>query len=723
VEVTDGWRAAIADEELRRRYPEVGFDDSGWEPIAAVSQWRSTPAFAQTDGPLLYRVKFGASDEGARSWLCFDGIFYTADVWLDGNYVGDTEGYFVPHAFEITDALRGSHEHTLALEVACARPSDLTQKRNITGVFQHWDCLDPDDNPGGIWRPVRLAHTGPVRIESLRVACPRADTERATLELAADLDTTEALTVLVRTVISHGGRSVDHEAEHKLAAQDNAITWRVDVDEPTLWWPHALGAPNLARVDVSVFVVADDGTHDLVASDTRALTTGLRAVSMRDFQWTVNGERLFVKGVNHGPTTQRLAEASTDQVVRDIELAKQANLDMVRVHAHVARPELYEAADQQGVMLWQDMPLQWGYARGLRKQAARQARAMVDVLGHHPSIAIWCGHNEPFALDSTQVNEESRAKVVRTFIVGQQLPTWNKTILDSTIKRALERADKTRPVIAHSGVLPHVGGTGTDTHVYFGWYHGEEREFPDWLRRIPRLAQFVSEFGSQAIPDSDEFMDAPRWPDLDWTRLAHTHCLQLEPFERYVAPTDYANYDDWRAATQRYQATILKHHIETLRRLKYRPTGGFAAFYWADAHPAVTWSVLDHNRKPKLGYYALAAACAPVIVVADRPDAHYAPGDPIELDVHVVSDERAPIAAVRTTATVTFPDGSVHRQAWVGDVPADACVRVGTITAASPNAIGPITIDLSASGPGLDVTNQYVAQIVDEGSSGARMEP
>lgn len=711
MEVSDGWRAAIADDDLRRRYPELDFDDSGWPLVASCSHWRSHPAFADTDGPLLYRTRFEATDEGARSWLCFDGIFYNADVWLDGKYLGDTEGYFVPHAFEVTDALRDRREHTLALEVACARPTDLSQKRNITGVFQHWDCLDPDDNPGGIWRPVRLAFTGPVRIATLRVLCPRADAARAGLELSAALDTNEAVTVRVRTVVRHGAHAVDHEADHTLAADHNAITWRVDLDEPTLWWPHVLGDTNLAEVSVAVFIVADNGTDDLVASDTRTVTTGLRSVSMRGgFQFSVNGERLFLKGVNHGPTTQRLAEASADQVAHDIELAKRANLDLVRVHGHVARPELYDAADKHGVLLWQDLPLQWGYARGLRRQAARQARATVDLLGHHPSIVLWCGHNEP------------PAKTMGDFVVGQQLPTWNKSVVDASIRRAFERADNTRPVIAHSGVLPHVGNAGTDTHLYFGWYYGDERDFPAWVRRVPRLARFVSEFGSQAIPDSDDFMGSERWPDLDWTRLSHTHGLQLEPFDRYVSPQDYASYDDWRAATQRYQATILKHHIETLRRVKYRPTGGFAAFLWADAHPAVTGSVLDHERRPKMGYYALAAACAPVIVVAERPAATYGPGDAVELDIHVISDRRDSIAAARTTVTMRFADGSAHSQAWVGDIPADACVHVGTLRAASPDAIGPITIDLSTSAPGLDVTNQYVAQIVGGGDAGARME-
>ena len=51
------------------------------------------------------------------------------------------------------------------------------------------------------------------------------------------------------------------------------------------------------------------------------------------------------------------------------------------------------------MLLWQDLPLQWGYARSVRKQAVRQARKAVEILGHHPSVAIWCGHNEPLAID------------------------------------------------------------------------------------------------------------------------------------------------------------------------------------------------------------------------------------------------------------------------------------------------------------------------------------
>ena len=80
-------------------------------------------------------------------------------------------------------------------------------------------------------------------------------------------------------------------------------------------------------------------------------------------------------------------------------LAKEAGLDLLRVHAHVSRPELYDAADEAGLLLWQDFPLQWGTPAASAEQAVRQAREAVDLLGHHPSVAIWCGHNEPLAID------------------------------------------------------------------------------------------------------------------------------------------------------------------------------------------------------------------------------------------------------------------------------------------------------------------------------------
>src|SRR5262245_57216291 len=170
------WRAAGADDTLRRSYADAGFDDGGWEPVTVPGHWRSTPAFSASDGPLLYRARFEAAAPaaGRRAWLCFDGLFYQGAVWLDGGHLGDPEGYFVPHAFEVTEALAARSEHVVAAEVTCNPPRDPGSRRNLTGAFQWGDEIEPGWNPGGIWRPVRLAETGPVRIMALRVLCREA---------------------------------------------------------------------------------------------------------------------------------------------------------------------------------------------------------------------------------------------------------------------------------------------------------------------------------------------------------------------------------------------------------------------------------------------------------------------------------------------------------------------------------------------------------------------
>jgi beta-mannosidase len=694
MELSEGWRAAVADDRVRRVYADAPFDDGGWEPVAVPGHWRSVPAFAGTDGPLLYRARFAAPapSEERRAWLTCEGIFYQADVWLDGAYLGDTEGYFVPHAFEVSDALRDRAEHVLAVEVACSASRDPGSRRNLTGAFQWGDHVDPAWNPGGIWRPVLLAETGPVRIASLRMVCREASAERAVVAVRAVLDSDAARRVRLRTEVGVH----DHEHDQSLAAGPNEVNWTVTVERPERWWPRALGAPTLHAARVAVL------TEDGALSDERRLRTGLRSVRVRRGVWSVNGERLFVKGTAVGPTRPALADATPAQVRADVDAALDLGLDLVRVHAHVARPELYDAADEAGLLVWQDMPLLGPYARGIRRQAARQAAALVDHLGHHPAVALWCGHDQP-AAPPAAVGGDALAGAVRS-TAARAVPSWNRSVLDGSVRRALQRADGSRPVLA-----------GTDPDPWLGWHQGDERELPGVARTLPRLVRFVDTVGAPAVPSGAgaAFARPDDWPDLDWDRLAAHHGLEPAVMAARVPPAAYATFAAWRDATQRYQAELLRREVEELRRLKYRPTGGFVQYRLADAGPGISWSVLDHERRPKAGYAALAAACAPVVVVADRLPASVTVGQALAADVHVVSDRREPIAAAEVTATLSWPGGH-HRWRWRGDVGPDACVRVGTLQAVvpEPDGPGPLRLDLELRLPGgAVVTNEYAATV------------
>ena len=301
--------------------------------------------------------------------------------------------------------------------------------------------------------------------------------------------------------------------------------------------------------------------------------------------------------------------------------------------------------------------------------------------------------------------------MIGRYLLLQELPTWNKSVLDRWVKRAFESADETRPVVAHSGVVPHLPQlTGTDSHLHFGWYYGDLRDLSGFAATVPSMVRFVGEFGARSIPLNAEFMEPHRWPQLDWTGLGVRHGLELAQFEQHVPPGPYATLEEWGIATQRYQAEMLRDQIETLRRLKYRPTGGFCLMMFNDSAPAVSWSVLDHERQPKLAHQAMIDACRPVIVVADRMPDVVRSGEALAVDVHVVSDLHHSLDQVMCTATLRWPGGH-HLWKWQGDVPPDECVRIGIVRFVCPEVEGELWLDLTIEHGDEVASNRYTSVI------------
>ena len=135
-------------------------------------------------------------------------------------------------------------------------------------------------------------------------------------------------------------------------------------------------------------------------------------------------------------------------------------------------------------------------------------------------------------------------------------------------------------------------------------------------------------------------------------------------------------------------------------------------FMFADAQPAVSWAVLDHERVAKTGYQALAAACAPVIVTAQRPNPSYSAGERFELDVHAVSDLREPLEHAVAKVCLAWPGG---QRSWrfAGDIPADSCVRIGRVNGSLPEGTpaGLLRLDLSLRWDGGHAINTYGSRI------------
>jgi beta-mannosidase len=614
--------------------------EDGWLSIPVPSHWQDHPALQRHVGKVAYRRHFRADPQpGRRYWLRLDGVFYWSRPFLNGVDLGLHEGYFNPQEHDVTAAL--AQENLLVVEVDCPDEHDKANKRLITGVFSHWDCIDPRTNPGGIWLPVSLIETGPARLVNLRCHTERVEAHLATV--AYGLTINAATTHTAELTWTFAPRNFAGEVQtfrhcQGLTAGEQEIRGTLAIRDPRLWWSHDLGHPNLYDVSVQL-------TIDGQPSDVQQFAFGLRLFELRDWIAYLNGQRLLIKGNNYAPGDTRIARMTNEAYQRDIQLAVDCHMNLLRVHAHVEHPAFYRAADEAGLLLWQDFPLQWLYRRSVLEPARRQVRAMTRLLYNHPSIVIWCMHNEPVYLADTK--DETRLTRYRTIASAFGL-NWNRQVLDPLLKKEAQYHDPTRPVIRSSGefYVPGLSGGG-DGHFYFGWYlsYGRKRLFDELRQRFPRNIRFVTEFGAQSFPNIES---CARFMPTDINKLDVAQLTDRHHFQ----PEAMANWYDWRSFesleelvrySQDYQSEINRYYIDRLRYHKYRPTGGIVPFVFNDSNPAVQWSVVDYWRVPKQSYYALKLAFKPDYIFTLLDHDYYQIGQSVEIPVYVVNDSREPL--------------------------------------------------------------------------------
>lgn len=395
-----------------------------WHDAVVPGEWRFDENPADHSLAVMYRKQFDAPaiEEHQRLFVRCNGIFNQADLWLDGAYLGDQDDYFVRRDHDITALARLEHHHELLIEVNGGRHA-------------------------GIWQPVELKRTGPALIRSVRVLCRDANESRAHVLITAQIDTASSCTGTIRTFVN--AREVSARTQ-SFSRGDNMVSWTIDIDSPKLWWPWSFGLQEFTDIEVAVDI--DGRTSDLYQC-----RTGLREVSMTNWILTVNGERMYVKGAYMRQPDVDLGQIEPSTLAHDISLAKDAGLDLLRIRRHVAHPAVYQAADEHGLLLWQDMPERPSGKRG-RRVAARWAQAMVNTLGHHPSVAL-----------------------------------WHHRALDQFTRRHFSRTDPTRPVVSHLSTLAahKLHGPAVVSQVY-DTLGAVGEEFESATAILPNLARFVT---------------------------------------------------------------------------------------------------------------------------------------------------------------------------------------------------------------------------------------
>jgi beta-mannosidase len=475
---------------------------------------------------------------------------------------------------------------------------------------------------------------------------------------------------------------------------DRALNMTLSLPGARRWSPWRLGEQPLYDAGLRLAV---EGTRSAAVGD----RFGFRDLEVREGQegWSirVNGEPMFLRGAGYTPAYQMDA-LTTTVFERDLQLAKEANLDVLRVHAHVLTPDFYRAADEAGMLVVQDFPLTLAYGYHARAEDSRffedacraQAPELVARLGNRPSIAFWVAHDDPPWISSS-------AELADVHTVRQ-----NYTI-DQELKALFEKLDPDRAAVAASG--------DTDDHLYLGWRKG------DWADYAGAGAAFVSEFGGQALPG----LDSPVWDAIgrDWP-VGDDHPAWLFAGFEVPAwaehgvglPSAQRSLADYVKRSQEYQAWLLRFAVDQLRKRKFESCWGAFWYQLVDGFPAIGFSVLDAARVPKLAYKALAEAMAPTRAIIDpfgfqpcRPFGFaFKHGEPAGIRIVVVNDDPRLFGAASLRWSVRREEGpriaglgrlrdAVQRKSFSGSVDFELP------TASEPAAqVTSLSLPLGASG-------------------------
>ena len=263
---------------------------------------------------------------GRIQTLRFGRVMYHTKAWLNGEPLGENIGGYLPFEFDVTGKLRRAKPNTLVLRVDNKPRLDwLPASRNIEWMQY-----------GGILAPVVVETSARLFVSDLTIhAVPQG--AGATVDCIVEIRSREDAEKLVTLRVAMGAAT--KSAVVKLAP-GATVRERVTIALPRAqrWSP---STPFLYTLRASL-------EHAGEAIDSTSARFGVRRIETRGRDILLNGERLYLKGVNRYDEYGRYGVNPPRQlVVEDLRRMKSAGVNFVRVHFPQS-PELISLYDEMG---------------------------------------------------------------------------------------------------------------------------------------------------------------------------------------------------------------------------------------------------------------------------------------------------------------------------------------------------------------------------------------
>jgi beta-glucuronidase len=473
---------------------EYDFDRS--ETLNVPGDWNTqSDQLFFYEGTIWYRKSFDYERRpNTRLFVYFGAANYFADVYLNGEKIGQHEGGFTPFNFEITKLVRGTG-NSLIVKVDNKRRRDAVP----TLMTDWW-------NYGGLTRHVKLVETPATFVHDYFIQLRKGSRNRVSGWVKLDGDKrSQKITVRIPeagisksfTTDASGSAAIDFTADLKLWSPENPKLYDVAIEAET------------------------DQVRDQI---------GFRSIETKGTDILLNGRPIFLRGVCiHEEAPLRGGRAySREDALTLLGWAKELGANFVRLAHYPHNEFIVREADRMGIMVWSEIPVYWTILwenPATFDNARNQLTEMIARDKNRAAVVIWSVANETPLGDA-------RLSFLKNLISHARS-------LDSTrlMSAAMERhyTDATTQMIDDPlGEYLDVLGC----NEYVGWYDGlpEKADRLEWKSKYEKPL-VMSEFGGDALY-GHHGDPLTRWTE-EYQENLYQHQLNMLkkiPFLRGTAP-------------------------------------------------------------------------------------------------------------------------------------------------------------------------------------------
>lgn len=432
----------------------TSFDDSHWDEINVPSVWQtqgySVPyyyastfpkAFSRSKGKIpsidhdmqeigFYRKSFTLNENfnGREIFLHFGAAKSALEVYVNGEFVGYSQGSMTPHEFNVTKVLKPGEN------VITAKLYRYSDGSYLEDQDMWWLC--------GIYREVYLFAEPKLCLRDFYFKTDFDDSytdSNVTLNMYINNynNIRGKMTASAKLIDSNNGEILLGTKETELSGGNEAVTFTETVKAPEKW---SAETPNLYTL---VMTIELDGKIICV----KTYKVGFKKVEIKGEKIYYNGMPLMIKGVNrHDFDCDNGWAVPREIYTQDLDIMKQNNINSIRTSHYPDDPYFYDMCNKYGFYVMDECEVE---THGVRRKGVPGSNpvwtgAVVDRMQrmvlrdrNNPCVFMWSLGNEAgdgsnfmemkkaaLALDnSRQFHYEGDFDLTKSDVISRMYPT------------------------------------------------------------------------------------------------------------------------------------------------------------------------------------------------------------------------------------------------------------------------------------------------------------